>query len=119
MKELLTHIKEEVNGAKITAQVPKQAEYALMGIIKPKPGHIVWEFNLESGECFPAQYKKVNAMFSMLKSLYPIKELVQREGYIYIPALNIENAIKKYNKSKRQSDYYKKESPMSFTETHY
>lgn len=87
-----------------------------MGIIKPNKGHTVWEFNLSTNECKAATYKTQNVMFSRLKSLQPIKELVVKEGHVYIPSLNKLNAIAKYNVSKRQSDYYAKEPPFKFSE---
>lgn len=115
MKELLQHLKED-NREQQIASIPKKTEYALMGVIKPKKGHTVWEFNLDTHECKAATYKTKNVMFSRFKTLQPIKELVVKEGYIYIPALNKQNAISKYNISKRQSDYYQKEPPFKFSE---
>ncbi len=112
MKELSTHLKDDIKG-KMVAQVPKQTEYALMGVIKPKPGQIVFEFNLKTGECREAQYKIQSVMFSKLRALKPIRELIIQEGCIYIPALNKTNAEAKYAKSKVQSDYYQKQAPAS------
>jgi len=85
MKELHQHIKDEVRG-KITREIPKQTEYALMGVIKPKKGHTVFEFNLDTNGCNPATYKTNNVMFSRLKALHPIKELVVKKIiFIYPP----------------------------------
>lgn len=96
MKELLQHLKED-NREQQIASIPKKTEYALMGVIKPKKGHTVWEFNLNTHECKEATYKTQNVMFSRFKAFQPIKELVVKEGHVYIPALNKQNATSKAN----------------------
>lgn len=117
MKELATHLKDDVKG-RIVAQVPKQTEYALMGVIKPKPGHTIFEFNLITGESNEAKYRYINAdWLRVIKGdITTVKELIVKENHVYIPALNKMNAKTKYNKSKIQSDYYKKEPPFKFSE---
>lgn len=40
------------------------------------------------------------------------KELIINSDCVYISALNSKNAIRKFNKSKRQVDYYDKEPLM-------
>ena len=110
MKELLTHLKEDIRH-QIVASIPKKTEYVLMGVIKPKGGHRVFEFNLDTHACTEATYKNRNVSFH---SPSLIKELVIRNGHLYIPALNMSNAIKHYNLDRVQSSYYVKEPPFKF-----
>lgn len=115
MRELSAHLKDNIKSSMVS-EIPKKTEYSLIGVIKPKKGHTVWEFNLMTNECKAAEYKMKNVIFSKLKALQPIKELVVKEGHIYIPALNKKTATNKYNMSKIQSDYYTKEPPFKFSE---
>lgn len=120
MKELAAHLKED-NREQQIASIPKKTEYALMGVIKPKPGQKVFEFDLSTDNGREAQYKNSNADFmrAVQGDYSPTKDLVIVEGRIYIPALNLSNATDKYKKSKTQSDYYAKEPPFKFTEHFY
>ena len=114
MKELETHLKLD-NQERIELNVKKkqEIEYVLQGTIKPQAGHFVWEINEETGEIKKAEFKKVTAVFGVK---VPPKELIIKADYIYIPALNAENAKRKYLKNKEQSAYYTKPTVMDIDE---
>tara|TARA_R110000868_G_scaffold400868_1_gene675599 strand:+ start:5761 stop:6120 length:360 start_codon:yes stop_codon:yes gene_type:complete len=109
MKELETHTKIGKE-AKVELAIKKQQEieYILHGVIAPKVGHVVWEINEETGEIKKADYKKDTVTFNFMAKKEPEKLIVNKDC-IYIPALNSENAKRKYLKNKEQSFYYKKE----------
>jgi hypothetical protein len=115
MKELETHLKLE-NKEKIELNIKKkkEIEYIFEGNIKPNRGHFIWEFNEETGEIKKAEFKK-NSTFIFSRS-YNTEELIIKANCIYIPALNAENAKKKYLKNKQQSAYYVKEPLMNLSD---
>ncbi len=114
MKELETHHHIN-NGHRVELNVKKkqEVEHVLQGTIKPRDGHFIWELNEESGEIKKAVFKTTVAV---LGAKVPTQELVVNKDCIYIPALNAENAKKKYLKNKEQSFYFVKEAPMSLSE---
>jgi len=89
----------------LSVKKKKEIEYVLEGTIKPKKGHFVWELNEETGEIKRAEFKRNTAVFG---AEVPPEELIIKPDCIYIPALNAENAKKKYLKNKEQSAYYVK-----------
>lgn len=91
----------------------QEIEYILQGTIKPKTGHFVWELNEVTGEIKKAQFKRNTAVYG---AELPTEELVVKADCIYIPALNAENAKRKYLKNKEQSAYYVKHAPMSLSD---
>jgi len=118
MKELETHLKVGVNSeSRIEMNVKKQQEieYVLEGTIKPKRGHYVWELNEETGEIKKAQYKRDTVAFNVFTETPPEK-LIVNPDCIYIPALNAENAKKKYLNNKEQEHYYYQQPPMNINE---
>lgn len=114
MKELQTHFELSVKD-KIELSVKKkqEIEYVLEGSIKPMPGHFIWELNEETGEIRKAEFKKDTAI---LLGALPPDELMVKPDCIYIPALNAENAKKKYLKNKNQDAYYVKPALMSLSD---
>ncbi|MFA6069820.1 MAG: hypothetical protein WC810_14650 [Janthinobacterium sp.] len=114
MKELETHLKLD-NQERIELSVKKkqEIEYVLQGTIKPQTGHFVWELNEETGEIKKAEFKRNTAVYG---AELPPEELVVKADCIYIPALNAENAKRKYLKNKEQSAYYVKPAPMSLSD---
>ena len=113
MKELETHLKMD-NRERIELNVKKkqEIEYVLQGTIKPQKGHSIWELNEETGEIKKAEFKRNTAVYG---AELPPKELVVKADYIYIPALNAENAKRKYLKNKEQPAYYVKPTVMSLS----
>lgn len=98
--ELTNHNKTELSVKK-----KQEVEYVLEGSLKPQRGQFIWEVNELTGEIKKAEFKRKVAAFS---AKLPPEELVMKSGCIYIPALNEKNAMKKYLKEKRQSEYYAK-----------
>jgi len=121
MKELETHLKVG-NGSetRIELNVKKQQEIetVLQGTITPKNGHFVWEINEETGVVKRAEYKRDTVAFGFTVKV-PNEKLVVQPDCIYIPALNIENAKKKYLKNKEQDYYFDKIAPMSLSEINF
>ena len=118
MKELESNfILNSKENIELQIQKKQEIEYVLDGTIKPIKSHFIWELNKLTGEIKKADFKKntVAAFSTQLCS----EELVVKSDCIYIPALNIKNAIKKYKINHEQSDYYKKTSPMSLSDSFY
>ena len=109
MKELETHFKLG-NKTELNVKKQQEIEHLLIGSIEPRIGHFVWELNEETGDIKKAEYKKDTVTFACLEGYHvPPKKLIINPDCIYIPALNAENAKKKYLKNKEQSHYYTKE----------
>ena len=97
MKELETHLKiDSQERVELNVKKKQEVEYVLHGTIKPKTGHFIWELNEETGEIKKAEFKKTTAVFG---AVVASEELIVKPGCIYIPALNSENAKKKYLKN--------------------
>lgn len=104
------------NKYSIEQSIKKQQEvdYFFEGTIKAKRGHTVYEVNEETLEVKKARYKADTVEFnSFSKKQTPI--LIVDKECVYIPALNKENALKKYKANKNQHHYYYKEPPMRLT----
>jgi hypothetical protein len=115
MKELETHFKlGKQNAVELNVKKKQEIEYVLQGTIKPKIGHFIWELNEETGEIKKANFKRNTVV--VFGADIPTEELVVKSDCIYIPALNAENAKKKYLKNKEQSAYYVKPSVMNLSE---
>jgi len=110
MKELETHLKLN-NQERVELNVKKkqEIEYVLQGTIKPQVGHFVWEINEETGKINKAEFRKAIAIYG---AKVPPEELIVKADCVYIPALNAENAKRKYLKNKEQSAYYIKPPVM-------
>ena len=91
---------------------------------KVKPGHTLFEINLETGDCKPAEYVKtdlqvndfgpqVNMHLQMAAIGKAIpnqeikKKLITKPNCIYISALNIQNAAKKFAKQAKAAGLIK------------
>ncbi len=97
----------------LSVKKKQEIEYVLQGTIKPKRGHFIWELNEESGEIKKAQYKRNIAVFGAKPSP---EELIINSDCVYIPALNSDNAKKKYLKNKEQAHYFSVPSPMNLSD---
>jgi hypothetical protein len=114
MKELETHLNlDNQNRIELNVKKKQEIEYVLQGTIKPKAGHFVWELNEETGEIKKAEFKRSTAVYG---AELPPEELIIKADCIYIPALNAENAKRKYLKNKEQSAYYAKPAVMSLSD---
>ncbi len=110
MKELETHLNTGINSThktEVTVKKKQEVEYVLVGEIKPKNGQKVFEINQETGVIKPAEYKVDTVVYHLSMTKAPTK-LVVNADCIYIPAMNAENAKKKYLKDNTQSSYFAK-----------
>jgi len=97
MRELENNPKEKTE---ISIQQKKQIEKELVGVLKPHSGHSIFEIDVETLEVKYAQF--VTYTFSIGKN-HSNKELLVRDGFAYICALNEKNALKKYLKGSNGS----------------
>lgn len=96
----------------VHAQQQKEYKNILIGKIKPQRGHTLWEINIKTGSISEAKYNTIDVDFAkaVKGDFSHLKELIVDENCVYIPALNRQNALKKYQKCADQSAYYKKQS---------
>lgn len=102
------------NPTEISVKKKQEIEYLPLGKIIVKRGHTLFEIDTISGEISEAQYHIQSANYELLKGIAQSKigSLIVKKGCVYIPALNKKNALKKYNQSPVQRDYYVKEAIM-------
>ena len=114
MKELDPYLKLE-NKVNIELNIKKQQEskHTLQGEISLQRGHYIWELNEETGEIKKANFRSNTTIAFSAKLIS--EKLIIKSGCIYIPALNSENAKRKYLKNKEQSAYYIKPAAMSLS----
>lgn len=118
MKELETHLKlNNQERTELNVKKKQEIEYVLQGTIKAQKGHFIWELNKKTGEIKKAEFKRNTVVFAPNKPVFaaelPAEELIVKADCIYIPALNAENAKRKYQKNKEQSAYYAKPAVMN------
>lgn len=117
MRELEQHLKDS---KKVELNIKKQQEieYVLQGTIKPKRGHKVWEINEETGEIKEAQYKQDTLVYHFNFKHHPYypEKLIVKSDCVYIPALNADNAKRKYLSHKEQEFYYTKPSAFDIND---
>lgn len=92
--------------------------------IKQHRGHTLFEINLETGDCKPAEYEEVNlqvndfgaqanihlqmaAIGTAVSNQEIKKKLITKPNCIYISALNIQNAAKKFAKQAKIAGFIK------------
>jgi mRNA-degrading endonuclease YafQ of YafQ-DinJ toxin-antitoxin module len=111
MKELKAHLKDEV---KIQAkkQQQKESQLDLIGRIKPKRGQFIFEINVITKEVVQAQFVNttVNYVHALKGDFSGCNEVLIKEGFVYIAALNEANALKKFEKNPNQEAYFSKEA---------
>ena len=114
MKELDVHSKL-TNEEKTEIQVKKKQEidYVLLGSLRPHKGHKLFECNLLTGLIKEAEYeaKKDTIKYNQI-SYVESKKLIIHPDCIYIPALNLKNAKKKFLLNREQSNYFSKPSTL-------
>lgn len=104
MKELELKIKTE-----LSVKQKKQIEHELIGKIIPYEGHIIWQINKETLEIEKAKFSNATYVYgSEIK-----KEIIIKDGFVYISALNKKNALKKHNLGKNGGKEIDKE-PLQF-----
>ena len=120
MKELQAHDKLK-DRVQITAKKNNQQEtnLVLTGVIYPKSGHTLFEINVITNSCNVAKFNK-NKDISFHKALRRdysgINDLIINDNCVYIPALNKQNALRKFRDNPNQDAYYKKEALMKLSE---
>lgn len=115
MKELTQHLKKD-DKTEIIAKQQKEFQKVLEGTIQTKRGHRIWKINIETKEVEEAKFGKrnINYALAIKMDMSVMKDLVKKEGFVYIPALNAANALKKFNENPNQEAYYKKKPLMRF-----
>ena len=91
MKELSSHIKEEI---KIHAPKQYEKQKQLIGSFHPYPGQKLWQINLKTQEISEAEFSKEFATIAGDVK----REIIKKELHWYCCALNKNNAFKKFNK---------------------
>lgn len=92
MKEIEKLTKDQIA---IVKQAEVKKDNKLVGRIKPKPGHIVFEINLETKEVKHAEFKEHPFVVGQANK----KKIIQiNEHCIYDSALNLKNLLRKIKK---------------------
>lgn len=103
MKELEGTL-EHKNKMEVTIQKKQQIERELIGKIIPHNGHKVFEINLITEQVNEATYlRSKDATFIFGQENPDKKEVLYREGYAYVSAMNKKNALKKFKQGKNGS----------------
>jgi len=97
MKEI--ELKNHDTNIEVSVKQKKQVEHQLVGNITPNEGHKIWQINNETLEVSEAKFTNTTyQMFSENK-----KEVLIKDGFSYVAALNKKNALKKYHKGSNGS----------------
>jgi hypothetical protein len=72
-------------------EVKQENKPKLVGRLRPQKGHIVYEYNTETGKLVPATYDKQ-------EKGQKNKKITITKGCIYVSALNIKNAVRRLGK---------------------
>jgi hypothetical protein len=110
MKELnqQTRIKQEQE-IELSIKKKQEIDYVLLGSLRPQKGHKLFECNLSTGVVKEAEYEaKRDTINYNQVSFVETKKLIVHPDCIYIPALNLKNAKKKFMMSREQSNYFVK-----------
>lgn len=95
----------------IVGQNEKKFEVLKWTIKNPHKGHTLWQINLETGETTAAEYVQVDMELTKLgdsPNLQTVrKKVITKENCIYISALNIQNAAKKFAKKAKEGGLLK------------
>lgn len=92
MKEI--KLKEHNTNIEVSVKQQKKVEYQFIGDIVPNEGHKIWQINKETLEVDEAKFTNTTyQMFGENK-----KEIIVKDEFAYVAALNKKNALKKYNK---------------------
>ena len=90
MKEL--QIKPQSTNIEVSVKQQKQKEHQFLNSIVPYNGHKIWKINKETLEVSEAKF--VMASYNLYGENK--KEIIVKDGYAYVAALNKKNALKKY-----------------------
>jgi hypothetical protein len=87
----------------VKKQVKVEPDYLLEGQIIPKKGQLVYEIEIASMQIKEAEYERTTV--ALFGAEIPPRKLIMREGCIYIPAINKNNALRKFKKDVNQRSY--------------
>lgn len=96
MKELEQTIKPQIE---ISVKQKKKIEYELIGVIIPYEGHVIWQINKKTLEIERAKFS--NATYTYGEKMK--KEIIRKEGFEYVSALNEKNALRKFKQGRNGS----------------
>jgi len=108
MKEL--ELKKE-DKLEVSIKQKKQVEHQLTGKIVPHEGHTIWRINNDTLEIKKAEFS--NATASYHSGGENKLEIITKQGYTYVSALNKKNALKKFKQGVNGSKKINEE-PLSF-----
>lgn len=83
----------------LSVKQKKQVEHELIGNIIPHEGHIVWQINKETLEVSEAKYSNATYVLGGENK----KEIIVKDGFYYVSALNKSNALRKFKQGKNGS----------------
>jgi hypothetical protein len=108
MREL--QLKKE-DKLEVKAEFKKESQTVLQGTIKPQRGQIIFEICLLSELISEAKFQSSSVEFTkaVKGDFSGCNQLLIKDGHIYIPAINKENALKKFKQNKNQEFYFKKD----------
>jgi len=87
----------------VKKQVKIEPDYLLEGKIIPKKGQVVYEIETATMRIQEAEYER--STVALFGAEIPPRKLIMRQGCIYIPAINKNNAIRKFKKDANQRSY--------------
>lgn len=99
----LHEIEKPKEGIELIAEQNQQKETKLLGSRKIIRGHTLYKLNLETLEVSPAEYvKKTEICWQDAKNGVIKKQVIKEKNHVYLSALNIKNAIRKFERAMRQ-----------------
>jgi hypothetical protein len=97
-KQNLVSIKTQIESV---VKKQKQQEFKFLDNLRPLAGHNLWEINTKTLEVNLASFKKESFItwsdaLRLFKGGKITKEVVVKQGYVYISALTKEKALERY-----------------------
>lgn len=89
MKELEVKQKDKME---LSVQQKKQIEHELISKIIPHENHVIWQINKETLEIEKAKFSNATYVLGGENK----KEIIIKDGFAYVSALNKRNALKKH-----------------------
>lgn len=91
MKELELTNKQQIE---VSVKQKKKIEHELIGKIIPFEGHTIWQINKETLEVEKAKFSNTTYVVGIVNK----KEIIIKDGFAFVSALNKRNALRKYKK---------------------
>lgn len=104
MKELEISSKTKTE---LSIKQQKQIKHQFIEKIITHEGHIIWQINQRTLEVKKAEFSNIEYTFGGEVK----KEIIIKNGFFYVGALNKKNALKKFNKGDNGSKYIN-ENPL-------